>query len=294
VLVNETYLSPERFSALQKESAEKTREWLEKQATQSTKVLRGITRDDPSCLTAFILLGIYYDIYKGREKGSAKAAAEVLNDAVKQGKRYLAVSSEADKRNLYAAMNNLAVANVRQNNVGKAEKLWSEIIDSEFSGNAGVVKANVERLTKLIDREFSGLTANRKKETDISKLLSADILKSQGAIAVGGWGIVLPVDQQLNEFNSGRSLLGDAGFQKVLSGAIFDTRCVKCKGTDIHNCPRKDCNKGAIERRIMGDVYAPNGHFLGRKVVRKEYDRCPTCGGDAKVLCPGCDRGSQP
>jgi len=199
VLVKETYMSPEQFSELQKESAEKTQEWLKGQATKSTKVLRDITTDDPSCLTAPLLLGIYQDIYKG----DAKAAQNVLEEAVEQGKRYRAVASEADKRNLYAAINNLAVAHVRQGRVPKAIKLWGEIVDSEFSGNAGIVKANVDRVTKLVRKDFSGLTVKKRKEQDLARLREAKFLKSQRVVNSGGWGVVLPVDQQLVEFNRG-------------------------------------------------------------------------------------------
>ena len=289
VLVKETYLTPEQFLELQKESAEKTREWLKGQATKSTKVLRGITADDPSCLTASLLLGIYYDIYKG----DAKAAENVLEEAVEQGKRYRAVASEADRRNLYAAINNLAVAHVRQGRVPNAVKLWGEIVDSEFSGNAGIVKANIKRVTNLVDKKFSGLTANKRKKQDLSRLLSAEFFKSQRVVTSGGWGVVLPVDQQLVELNNVRFLVGEPRFQKIASGAIFDTRCVKCQGTDIHRCPREGCRKGKIEERIMDDVYAPNGQFLGRKVVKVNQLRCPTCGGDGFVPCPGCQKGSQ-
>lgn len=286
VLVKEIYLSPEQFLELQKESAEKTREWLKGQATKSTKVLRGITADDPSCLTASLLLGIYYDIYEG----DAKAAENVLEEAVEQGKRYRAVASEADRRNLYAAINNLAVANVRQGRVARAVKLWGEIVDSEFSGNAGIVKANVERVTKLVDKDFSGLTLNKRKKQDLSQLLSGKSLKSQKVL---GWGVVLPVDQQLVEFNNVRFLVGEPRFQKIANGAIFDTRCVKCKGADLYVCPRDGCTKGTIPERVMGWVYDSNGKPLYKKVVDVIHHECPTCGGDGFVPCPGCQKGSQ-
>lgn len=288
VLIKETYLSPEQFVELRNESESKTREWLKLDGKNFGK-LRGIIANNPSCLTAPLLLGVYYDV----SKGDAAAAENILQDAVEQGKRYRAVASEADRQNLHAAINNLAVATVRQGHVGKAVRLWNEIIvESPVSGIKGAVNTNINRVAAMIERNFSGLTAKGKAKSDLAKLRSNPQLeKLKGS---GGWGVVLPVDQQLGEIGFGRFLKGSSKFHSVSSGVILDTRCVQCQGTDKLRCSREGCVKGKIERRIMDNVYAPSGHFLGRKVVRKEYDQCRTCRGDGNVSCPCCEGGSQP
>ncbi len=290
VLLKETYLSPEQFVELRNESELKAREWLKLRAADSLGTLRDIIANDPSCLIAPLLLGIYYDI----SAGDAAAAERVLENAIEEGNRYSAVASEADRRNLHAAINNLAVATVRQGRVGKAVRLWNQIVDSRVSGVASVVNANINRVASMIERDFSGLRANGKAKRDLVALRSNEKLQGERFKSSNGWGVVLPVDQQLVEFGQLQFLNGSSKFHRVSSGAIFDTRCVQCQGTDILRCSREGCVKGKIERRIMDDVYAPNGHYLGKRVVRVEHNRCGTCGGDGNVACPCCNGGSQP
>ena len=288
IMVGDKFLAPDEFTNLRSESGDQVLAWFDAKTATTPGVLRKISSEDPACLSSVVLLAIYYDVHKG----DAAAAERVLGDAVKQGKRYAALATEADTFNLNIAINNLAVATARQSRIGKATKLWEEIANSNEAVVKSAVKRNIARVSRMLGREASGLSANTAAKKKILAL-NAETPSIQPGQASTGWVIICPVDQKLNSLSDVRFLLGDANLQSVADGEIHDTRCVQCDGTDQRNCPNAQCVKGKIKRVRLEKTYDDRGNYTGDRIVEIRYDRCKTCSGDGKIACPFCDKGSQ-
>ena len=175
--------------------------------TTSPDVLRKISTEDPACLSAVVLLAIYYDVHKR----DAAAAERILDDAVEQGKRFASLATEADTFNLQIAMNNLAVATARQSRIGKATKLWEEIANSNEAVVNSAAQRNIARVSRMLGHEASGLSANAATKKKMLAL-NSETPSTRPGRASTGWVIVCPVDQNLNSLSDVKFLFGRREF----------------------------------------------------------------------------------
>ncbi|MFK7765659.1 MAG: hypothetical protein AB8B55_00350 [Mariniblastus sp.] len=264
--------------------------WIKDVKTRDAKdadVLRDAIKIDPTSLEASVLLAIYYEIHEYKHT----TAQRHLADAIRRGKKYMAIASESDLVNLIAALNNLAVSHARQNQISKAIKLWSEADEIVKRKLPAPVFHNVAKLRRVLNRECSGITGNRSEENATYKFSS--LLDANGS--PGGWQFICPVSSDGTVRNNIEFML--TAFSSLESDTINETRCVACDGKQFLRCTAGLCKNGKIKLKVWGDTIFvhPSGtrQKIGRQVVGFNLIDCKACRGTGKRTCPCCRKGHQ-
>lgn len=284
VIVGQRMLPVAELPKLKAETQATIEQWLSLRSGEDLSELHEANNSNPTSLEAAILLSLWLEVHHAKHP----AAQRRLDDAVKRGKRYLPIATPADKTNLSAAINNLAVSYARDDKVAKAIRVWAGIPSALAQSMPAALQHNFSKTVRMISSKRHGL---READRDINRKLEALSLKSNGS-GLGGWRLVCPVNQEGESINKLGFFLADRTAQHISGDLIEDTRCVKCSGTDTLPCNNHLCIKGRITEETMVPVIL-NRRVVGYKPGPHKYHKCPTCRGDGLVRCPFCDRGMQ-
>lgn len=291
VIVGDGFLPKSQLKETKETTKQQIKDWIAEANNQFTikqdvaddqKLLRSAIRDDPTSIDGLILLSLLLEV----KEANYSAAQRHLEIAVRQGTRYLPISTEDEKSNLQIAMNNLGVSYARSNRLAKAHRIWTRSL--EMSNAFGsLIEQNLAKASQMADNQRSGISANASTRRDLRSYLSFG--------SSGGWKLMCPIAFDGNHWTDIRFIL--VGKFSTLTGqTIEDHRCVKCNGTSVIRCLNNLCQNGVIKKDIHGRKVIPTPQGPrdgGYGLLRVEHHKCPTCRGDGRHKCPCCTGGRQ-
>ena len=231
-------------------------------------------------------------------------AASYFEQCVKRRTAHLEESTDTEKSNLAAALNNVAIANVHLRKFSEAFGAWNKAL--ELGPPSREMMQNLGRVYVLSSPEIRAqsdlrLTLNiepsERKRWDALQTKARQTFGSDGFQSSVGW-LFAPFAPEgdakttgiVSSAESASSLVEARSSSGKWRKPYEDIWCMACSGSGAVRCPNTGCSSGTVGSFRNETTTFPNGD----KVVTRKPIRipCPVCEGKARVRCPCCTDGT--
>lgn len=243
------------------------------------------TETHPLSLETSLLEGLYHYFH---DRNISKAT-RAFKDAVDRGERYHELLAPYEIDNLAIALSCSAIISIRGKNIGRALAYFETITNLCPQTNVEY-QLNIARMARFTQAGNVGVTMSK------SEIKQGDELARKAGVQVtkrSGWWFEFPfLDQNERSTDLDFMVLQKRKGVTISQTGFEDHVCLLCDGIGIQKCPNASCKAGVVEVPTPGYRTLPDGSRIPfRYNIPKT---CPTCGGDSRVTCWGCDgRGVQ-
>ncbi len=303
IRVGNTYLQKTELDELRTLSSDLIKDALGLARTRdfpkAEALLKKVTRQDASNVEALFILAMTDVI----DQKNYKAAILKFGKCVRRAEKFQRVYSK-ERRNLAAAIQNLALLKIRDQKVTEAVELLQMALQTDNSVSSAIA-ANSGRAAGMIKNaaNASGVSGSERALKQLEKLaVDAQAISKSTVTPVAGWVYVTyeqppkavnQKDSKTKMLLASRSNSGSSAKSLFTIGgrsAQIDNGCMFCAGLGTSACNRRGCANGTIrvtKTRVLVDPATGNKAYQNIPFPEK----CPTCRGSGRLDCRACDGG---